>query len=983
MFPLFCVFFVLCCFCVVCIILKKYKNLNFPFSFNEQYVPIKTICIVFAHRQLNGSHGEYTCSDDVICKFFLVICFLLFFVYPFYKCFPLIFFIFEVVISVYFYFINLCVMSLFSLVFIFIFRRRHFFPYNFLFITLLLHLSYSFFILISQLNGSHGEVTNSDDVKGKTFGRRRGQPDRNVEPEIFTERKPGVQKKEREEVKNEEIVEEKTEIVVKPEEPIYLEVPGFTYGVNSYPPVSGYFLPSIIERLNKEIPTISSETRSQLAVRGWLRSKYPNLSDSSVLLGTYQHIFRNRSACIIDDRQQLAIFHANNIPLLTVDPVRLVDKVSTTKVMDWDYNNKWKVIGKKGFNFIWDKNMKVRKYPCFETQLQEGRKKYVTMSSFQGYQPFVWYDNNAHNACNALSRYFAARPDESVLNENQQRLCSVVPDEDMVVVTEACNSVFSNGVEGKEVNTRNGTSLRILPCHEAYHSLFQHISNKFSDKFFIISTILGILWTFSKSALYTVAKNVYDYNYRYYDFFTWLNDLVSLPAVKRDMYVKWASDIRISWKIFVNDVVFQSKVKDEIARYDSYPRLYATAEHGCLVDKIAPEIVKNMCKYSIPFHEIYPNRFGNEFYCVFKDCQEVEASDVMFTHTSAASCSYAVYFSDDGFIRIVVNGIEYLFETDISKCDMSNRLAIFSWCFCLLKNVCGVEMAKRLVQQCAQATTLYNPENRAEYVRLLPETFFEFSGSVITTLLNNLANIVIFFAIYLALCDNGFIVTPEVIIDAAKSVGYVLTVKECPSMACATFLKRSFDGQRSFLCLGTLLRSFGHIDGYTPEIFGLEPNVFFSKTKRELFEIYGKNRVSGLVNEPGNIILSALRKRFNVKDSSSFTPTVALCERYSCCEYELEELSGYLLNLNLGDSVCCPALCKIFLVDYGVPVSKGITFGEFEQIELDPKLDARVVYQNGLSSISQERKNSLSSISYKEKTSLSSISSKEMVNKKE
>jgi len=380
----------------------------------------------------------------------------------------------------------------------------------------------------------------------------------------------------------------------------------------------------------------------------------------------------------------------------------------------------------------------------------------------------------------------------------------------------------------------------------------------------------------------------------------------------------WAADDRTMWKIFTNDVSFESKLKDELAKHNSYPRLYASAEHGCLVDKIAPEIVKVADLTPLRFHEICPNELGLEFTCAFKDCQETLGSDDMFTWFDSGDSSKSVYFSDDGFLRIVIDGVVSVYETDISKCDMSNRFAVFLWAYARISRVAGVQFAQRIVKQCAQDTKLYNPENRREFVVLQPETFFEYSGHVMTTVLNNVASRLIFYSIYLAVIDHG-VVSVETIVNAAAAVGYIVTVKECSSLASSTFLKRAYDGARSFLCLGTLLRSFGTIEAFSPEVFGLTPAQYNTYTKRELFERYGYMRLTGLVNEPGNVILSALRARFGVPERvPHVTPVAALIERYGIHSYDLEVLAGLIHQMSYGDSLSCPALDAIFRVDYSV-----------------------------------------------------------------
>jgi len=91
-----------------------------------------------------------------------------------------------------------------------------------------------------------------------------------------------------------------------------------------------------------------------------------------------------------------------------------------------------------------------------------------------------------------------------------------------------------------------------------------------------------------------------------------------------------------------------------------------------------------------------------------------------------------------------------------------------------------------------------------------------FSGSVLTTLVNNVANLLIARSVYERRCT-----TCAEIVAAAADVGYVVTMDECDKFENMQFLKHSpfvnDDGVvLPFVNLGVLLRSLGQCNGDLP-----------------------------------------------------------------------------------------------------------------------------------------------------------------------
>lgn len=968
------------------------RSLERSKQFNERLNEIRVSKILLDFKnlhktesQLNGNNGEVTNADDLgFCSTLIILTLILITTLITTIMWPIITLIFSINISlvmiVYEYvciiphLIRITFMSFLILNFP---RNR----YLRIFIGLAILIIGNHEIK-SSLNGNNGSYSNTDDVK-TTFGRIRGKQDSRVETQTFSESAPGkenkicrsfskngkcnykdckyihIQKEEEIKIcpyfqigkctsKNCKMKHEKIEIV-KEKEKIIVEIPAFRYGNEIYEKVTGELNFDIIGKLRKQMPIINSQRRNQAGIAGFLRSNYPNMSNSEIILYRNYHLHDMFQLGHEEshDPNIVPVLHRSNVNSVILDPEIEIEAVKPTKIPDWRYNSRWIMKKYRGFTFetlVDNEELNTKKvitYPKYETHKIESKKKYFMLCGFQGYANFLWYDVCAESAESALARYLSARPDEDILVENQMELCGGIKDD---IIKEMCDMC---GAEFIEYPDTHYNSVKFKSGREEFYDknnewskLHEYYQSQVNDKWFIYSLYLYLAYLFISTIFNELARYIYVNTYNCYDRMSVLAILVSLPSPKRILYTKWFEDETVYNMILNNNIRWTSKVKWEIAKVNSYPRLYASAEHACLVDKIAPEISKFIDKEPLKFHEINPNEFGVEFTTVFVDCQEPIASDNMFnTYKNNPGYNF-IFYSDDGFLHVnLPNGQQLTYETDISKCDLSNGFSIFCQVYQRLKYLVGEKLAGQLLKQSTLPTTLYNPNDGSEYVCLEPESFFEYSGCNLTTLLNNFASKAIAYAIYLQLVQaEGVWGGAQMIIEGAKSAGFVLTVKECQSLACATYLKRAFDGEKSFLCLGTLLRSFGVVESYSPEVFGISREEFDKKTRKELFEIYGYNRIQSLINEPDNIILMAMRKRFKIVTNryglpNYFTRTESICERYDLQIWELEILAEQIVNLQYGDRIHCSALDKIFKVDYGVEKHEDFTLLPDEQIK--------------------------------------------------
>lgn len=177
---------------------------------------------------------------------------------------------------------------------------------------------------------------------------------------------------------------------------------------------------------------------------------------------------------------------------------------------------------------------------------------------------------------------------------------------------------------------------------------------------------------------------------------------------------------------------------------------------------------------------------------------------------------YFVYFSDDACLAIRDGDRILRYNLDISSCDASHSPALFT----LLRDIFPTNsqpLVDRLIQQCQSRLCIRATQDRNMKVILQPTRPMLYSGSTITTAINNLANILIAFKI-----SQLTAFTPSDIEKAAAAAGYIVTGTEpLEHFEDLQFLKHSpvfdkFDNIHPLLNLGVLLRASGTTHGDLP-----------------------------------------------------------------------------------------------------------------------------------------------------------------------
>lgn len=298
---------------------------------------------------------------------------------------------------------------------------------------------------------------------------------------------------------------------------------------------------------------------------------------------------------------------------------------------------------------------------------------------------------------------------------------------------------------------------------------------------------------------------------------------------------------------------------------------------------------------------------------------------------------YFVYFSDDSCVAIRTPDGVKRYNVDISSCDASHTESLFTLLNDLVPPLLR-EDVNDLVRQCRTPITIHSKVNGKKSVTLTPHTPRLYSGSTLTTAINNLANICIGISIAEGDCRG-----PDDIVRAAARTGYIVTCDDATDWHKLQFLKHSpvLDTNgvlRPLLNLGVLIRLSGTCKGDLPgkkttplrvrgEAFqdsllrGAHPHAEFNLLTNMRSRCTGatvatQRRVAQLLAY--KVCEDASYPPYTVNDSEVF-------QRYELDDREIVEVNEGFGLCGFGEHYHSSGLHKIFQLDYGL---SGKEFGD-------------------------------------------------------
>lgn len=291
--------------------------------------------------------------------------------------------------------------------------------------------------------------------------------------------------------------------------------------------------------------------------------------------------------------------------------------------------------------------------------------------------------------------------------------------------------------------------------------------------------------------------------------------------------------------------------------------------------------------------------------------------------------THAVYFSDDSCVSIKCSDGMLWLNLDISACDASNGPAVFN----SLYQLCPEHYHHHLTQLINQCKLPISIGRGSKKLLFKPKEVFEYSGSVLTTLLNNVASLAIVLRV-LGSVHGKLLAKAEaraLVELSLEECGWKCTAEWCDVFEKLQFLKHSPCFTRSFniravLNLGVILRASGRIDGDLPGRGDWRARAY----------VFMCEWVSGLSHAGNSMLLRSFRKAFPPSRNVLFLNYIvsmmtggsdeelmesSLCRRYGISLHEMEDLCDYVANSRCGMSIACAASKAILELDYGLSVA--------------------------------------------------------------
>lgn len=284
------------------------------------------------------------------------------------------------------------------------------------------------------------------------------------------------------------------------------------------------------------------------------------------------------------------------------------------------------------------------------------------------------------------------------------------------------------------------------------------------------------------------------------------------------------------------------------------------------------------------------------------------------------------FFSDDATVSLPVldaDGVVRLafFNVDISGCDAScspHVVGLLERCTPLGEEVHMQCLIDQLSAPCSLG-------RGAERMLFKPHTIFEYSGSVLTTALNNCAMMTA--AIF---CAESWPTPPrtssvEQLQALLRASGWECSVEGCSSFEDVQFLKQSPvrrpDGRwGAMLNLGVVLRAVGQCRYDLPGRGSLRDRAI----------AHNSAVIRGMLPGGRNPVIDTYYKKFSVEAEareafygfprSGVGPefdSMSMCRRYSVELHELEHFLDVLRESDVGDVIDTPFSRKVLARDYG------------------------------------------------------------------
>lgn len=434
-----------------------------------------------------------------------------------------------------------------------------------------------------------------------------------------------------------------------------------------------------------------------------------------------------------------------------------------------------------------------------------------------------------------------------------------------------------------------------------------------------------VIWVWSESFRNRLRVLLFDFNDSECEKSRWAEETHPKRALRMQALASLRDAGKIDDATYMRSVDYKCKTGELLPNKKYLRAIGDMTTPGSIKCAYLMDAVKNAFKqpYTV-------NNIDSEF---VKTPQLGKLRSVFGKLNSPPKDGYFAYFSDDsvGSYRCI-DGI-FRFNMDISAADGSNFDPVFQLLqYCMDVDTRFSKDVDGVFKQLLAIAVVRNPENRKQKVKLRPTGKVLYSGSSLTTCVNNCANQLICLR-FASRYANTTLTKSQVsaaLVSAARDVGYLVKIEECVELSDIQFLKYSphinCDGViDAVLNLGVLLRSFGTFLGDFP---GSNKIPFAVRVEQHLTQV-----VRGRTQSGNHCINEAFNKRFAFSGGKEVVKTYfeeivtgeqlgyvdshSLASRYGVRSIWVEELAHLIETCSVGQMICHPILEHIFSKDYG------------------------------------------------------------------
>jgi hypothetical protein len=408
---------------------------------------------------------------------------------------------------------------------------------------------------------------------------------------------------------------------------------------------------------------------------------------------------------------------------------------------------------------------------------------------------------------------------------------------------------------------------------------------------------------------------------------------------KRELRIQAVEELidsgKLGERLWLRSVLYKMK-KDELAKPGKWPRMIGDLGVAASLQGF---YVTDALKGAMASEPLRYKGFEIEF---VKAPKQDALTRVFEKLLNPPGNGYIALFSDDSCasVRLSDGRVAYG-NLDISSCDASHTDSIFEFLVAVAPPHMQDDI-RRLVEQCRLPIKIRDVNMWTRFVRLVNKNKEAalYSGSTLTTFINNLANILI----AMSVAEDYEVQQPTTFQDLAISalkVGYVVTCEEAQIPEDIQFLKFSpvidtNGNMQPMLNLGVLLRASGCSKGDVPGPKGI--------SLEERAAVFQKAVLRGMYPYCDFQLLTELRRHCDTKTSIASVEAyakkhlpytiaemrgeghhqtyqvdnVALARRYRLKDSELLELELLVREAGYGYQIQCAAVDKILRLDYGL-----------------------------------------------------------------